>query len=144
MTSSLAFKDLEFISNRSFDEIAVGDSACLERTLTAADIQLFAALSGDVNPTHVDPQFATATSQAGVIAHGMWGASLISAVLGTRLPGAGTQYVAQTLKFKAPVRIGDRLTVTVTVIAREPRTRQVSLDCSVARSSWRSPARSRR
>ena len=104
--------ELEFLSNRSFDEIAVGDQASLQRTLTAADIQLFAALSGDLNPTHLDAEFAASTPLRDVVAHGMWAASLISAVLGTRLPGPGTTYLSQTLEFLAPVRVGDTLTVT--------------------------------
>ena len=62
--------------NRTFDEIAVGDRASIERTLTAADIQLFAAMSGDVNPQHIDAEFAASTRYQGVIAHGMWGAAL--------------------------------------------------------------------
>ena len=84
--------DLEVLRNRTFDEIAVGDRASIERTLTAADIQLFAAMSGDINPQHIDAEFAASTRFHGVIAHGMWGAALISAVLGTRLPGPGTVY----------------------------------------------------
>ncbi|HEU0199190.1 MAG TPA: bifunctional enoyl-CoA hydratase/phosphate acetyltransferase [Burkholderiaceae bacterium] len=130
MTSTFSSHDLEFIRNRTFDEIAVGDSASIERTLTAADIQLFAAMSGDINPTHIDAEFAASTPHNGVIAHGMWGAALISAVLGTRLPGPGTVYVDQTLKFKVPVRVGDRLTITVTVIARDKAKQHVSLDCT--------------
>jgi phosphate acetyltransferase/phosphate butyryltransferase len=78
--------DLEVLRNRTFDEIAVGDHASIERTLTAADIQLFAAMSRDVNPQHIDAEFAASTRYQGVTAHGMWGAALISAVLGTRLP----------------------------------------------------------
>ncbi len=130
MTSTFLSQDLEFIRNRTFDEIAVGDCASIERTLTAADIQLFAAMSGDVNPTHIDADFANSTPYRGVIAHGMWGAALISAVLGTRLPGPGTIYAGQTLKFKAPVHVGDTLTVKVTVIARDEATRQLSLECT--------------
>ena len=130
MDSTLFSQDFELIRNRTFDEIAVGDSASIERSLTAADIQLFAAMSGDVNPTHIDPEFADSTPYNGVIAHGMWGAALISNVLGTRLPGAGTVYAGQTLKFKAPVRVGDTLTVAVTVIARDKATRQLTLDCT--------------
>jgi acyl dehydratase len=91
MTSTVSSNDLEILRNRTFDEIAVGDSASIERTLTASDIQLFAAMSGDINPTHVDAEFADSTRFHGVVAHGMWGAALISAVLGTRLPGPGTE-----------------------------------------------------
>jgi phosphate acetyltransferase/phosphate butyryltransferase len=130
MTSTFASNDLEFIRNRTFDEIAVGDHASIQRTLTAADIQLFAAMSGDVNPTHIDPEFAASTRFHGVIAHGMWGAALISAVLGTRLPGPGTIYVGQTLEFHAPVRVGDVLTITVAVTARDEAEHSLTLDCT--------------
>ncbi len=130
MTSTFASSDLEVLRNRTFDEIAIGDSASIERTLTAADIQLFAAMSGDINPQHIDAEFAASTRFHGVIAHGMWGAALLSAVLGTRLPGPGTIYVGQTLKFRAPVRVGDTLTVKVTVKARDADRHQLVLDCS--------------
>ncbi len=120
---------LQLLRNRSFDEIAVGDSATMQRTVTAADLQLFAVLSGDVNPQHLDAGFAAATRFHDVIAHGMFGGALISAVLGTRLPGPGTVYLGQTLKFLAPVRIGDVLRVRVTVKEREPARRRLKLDC---------------
>ena len=99
--------DLATVRNRTFDELAIGDSATIERTLTTEDIQLFAVLSGDVNPQHLDADYAASTRFHGVIAHGMLGGALISAVLGTRLPGPGTIYLGQTLKFLAPVRVGD-------------------------------------
>ena len=122
--------DIHFIRNRTFEEIAVGDTAAIERTLTAEDIQLFAVMSGDVNPQHLDPDFAASTRFHGVIAHGMWGAALISAVLGTRLPGPGTIYLSQTLKFLAPVHIGDTLTIRVTVRSRDEARKELVLDCS--------------
>ena len=116
------------IENRTFDEIAVGESAALSRTLTADDIQLFAAVSGDVNPAHLDPAYAATDLFHHVIAHGMWSAGLISAVLGTRLPGPGTLYIAQELRFLHPVGIGDTITASVTV--REKRAHgHVLLDC---------------
>ncbi|WP_038209892.1 bifunctional enoyl-CoA hydratase/phosphate acetyltransferase [Xenophilus azovorans] len=121
---------LGLIRNRTFDEIAVGDSASLQRTLTAQDIQLFAVLSGDVNPQHLDAEFAASTRFHGVIAHGMWGGALISAVLGTRLPGPGTVYLGQTLKFLRPVRVGDTLTITVTVAARDEAKKRLTLACA--------------
>jgi len=128
-TSTFARDDLEVLRNRTFDEIAIGDRASIERTLTAADIQLFAAMSGDINPQHIDFEFAASTRFHGVIAHGMWGAALISAVLGTRLPGPGAVYVGQTLKFHAPIRVGDTLTISVTVTSRDEATHCVVLDC---------------
>ena len=121
---------LRVLRNRTFDEIAVGDSAGIERALTQEDIQLFAILSGDVNPQHVDPAFAASSRFQGVIALGMWGGALISAVLGTRLPGPGTVYLDQSLHFRAPVRLGDRLAIAVTVIAKDAASRQVTLACT--------------
>ena len=122
--------DLLLVQNRIFDEIAVGDSASIERTLTAQDIQLFAILSGDVNPQHLDAEFASSTRFHGVIAHGMLGGALISAVLGTRLPGPGTVYLGQTLNFRAPARIGDRLTISVRVTERHEADKRLQLACS--------------
>lgn len=118
------------IRNRTFDEIAVGDSASIERTLTHEDIALFAVMSGDVNPQHLDAEFAASTRFHGVIAHGMWGAALISAVLGTRLPGPGTVYLGQTLKFLAPVRVGDTLIIRVTVSKRDEARKLLILACT--------------
>ena len=103
------------IENRTFDEIAVGDTASLTRTLTADDIQLFAAVSGDVNPAHLDPVYAETDMFHRVIAHGMWGAGLISAILGTELPGPGAIYLGQSLRFTRPVGVGDTITACVTV-----------------------------
>ena len=127
--------DLRILRNRTFDELNVGDSACIERTLTQEDIQLFAVLSGDLNPQHIDPAFAASTRFHGVIAHGMWGGALISAVLGTRLPGPGTIYLGQTLRFRAPVKLGDRLSIRVTVDALDPATRRVTLACACTNQS---------
>ncbi|MES2888238.1 MAG: bifunctional enoyl-CoA hydratase/phosphate acetyltransferase [Pseudomonadota bacterium] len=122
--------DLSMVRNRTFDELAVGDSASIERTLRAEDIQLFAVLSGDVNPQHLDAEYADATQFHGVIAHGMLGGALISAVLGTRLPGPGTIYLGQTLRFLAPVRIGDTLVIGVKVSARDEKRKRLTLECS--------------
>ena len=121
--------NLRTVRNRTFDEITLGETACIERTLTAEDIQLFAVLSGDVNPQHLDAQFAESTRFHGVIAHGMLGGALISAVLGTRLPGPGTIYLGQSLKFLRPVHIGDTLRIGVTVNARDPKTKRLTLAC---------------
>lgn len=117
------------IENHTFDEINVGDNAQLTRTLKVEDIQLFAAMSGDVNPTHVDPEYAKSTQFHGIIAHGMWGGALISTVLGTEYPGPGTVYVGQSLRFLRPVRVGDTLDVRVTVTAKDEEHRHVTLDC---------------
>lgn len=115
--------------NRVFDDIAIGDTASAQRTLTAADIQLFAVVSGDYSPRHLDPAFAAATAFKDVVAHDMWGAALISAVIGTRLPGPGTTHIGQALRFRGPVRIGDTVTVSVTVTERHVDRHRLRLDC---------------
>jgi acyl dehydratase len=117
------------IENRTFDEINVGDNASLERTLSWEDIELFAVVSGDVNPAHVDAEYARSDIFHALVAHGMWGASLISTLLGTRLPGPGTIYLEQTLGFRHPVTIGDTVTVSVTVAAKDDKRHRVVLDC---------------
>ncbi|WP_346797853.1 bifunctional enoyl-CoA hydratase/phosphate acetyltransferase [Halomonas sp. Bachu 37] len=119
----------EFIENRTFDEIQIGEQASLEKRLTMEDIKLFAIMSGDINPAHVDDDFAKSSRFQEVIAHGMWGGALISTVLGTQLPGPGTVYLGQTLKFKAPVTLGDVLKVSVKVTAKDADRYQVSFDC---------------
>lgn len=116
------------LENRCYDEIQVGDSASLTRVLTKDDIELFAILSGDVNPAHLDEAYARDTPFHKVIAHGMWGGTLISTVLGTKLPGPGTIYVGQQLRFVRPVGLGDVLTVTVTVKEKRDKN-MVLLDC---------------
>ncbi|MFZ3581744.1 bifunctional enoyl-CoA hydratase/phosphate acetyltransferase [Loktanella sp. DJP18] len=118
-----------FIENRTFAELAVGDHAGSVRTLTARDISLFAVMSGDVNPAHVDAVYAATDMFHGVIAHGMWGAALISAVLGTQLPGPGTIFLDQSLSFKAPVGLGDTITTQVTVTDK-PKEGRVTLACA--------------
>ncbi len=121
----------QYIENLTYDELSIGQSARLMRTLALSDIQAFAAVSGDYNPTHVDAAFAVQTLFNGVVAHGMWGATLISSLLGTSFPGAGTVYIEQTLHFALPVRVEDTLTVIATVIAKEDATKRVTLDCKV-------------
>lgn len=121
----------EFIENFTFSEIQLGQSARLLRTLTAQDIAAFAAVSGDTNPAHLNPIYANETIFHGVIAHGMWSGALISALLGTQFPGPGTIYKDQALHFVRPVRIGDTLTITVTVTALNSANQNVELDCLV-------------
>lgn len=121
----------EWVENFTYDDIALGQSARLLRTLTLADIQAFAAVSGDTNPAHLDAEYANDTLFQGVIAHGMWGGALISALLGTQFPGPGTIYQDQVLHFTKPVRIGDTLTVTATVVSKDDTNKSVELDCQV-------------
>ncbi len=120
---------MEQIQNRTFDEIEVGDTASLVRTLTYRDIEVFAVMSGDVNPMHVDAAFAKSDMVHQVVAHGMWGGALISTLLGTQLPGPGTIYLDQSLRFARPVLLGDTVTVTVTVKEKNAAKKRLLLDC---------------
>jgi len=121
--------DLSMIENRTFEEIELGETASLTRTLTEQDIQLFALVSGDVNPAHLDADYASTDLFRRVIAHGMWGGGLISAVLGTELPGPGTIYVSQSLRFARPVSLGDTIRASVTVTEKRPEDHVVVFDC---------------
>jgi phosphate butyryltransferase len=117
------------IENRTYAEIRIGDSASLTRTLTPDDIQVFAVLSGDANPAHVDPAYAATDMFHKVIGHGMWGSAIISAVLGTELPGPGTIYLGQSLRFIKPVVPGDTVTATVSVVDKQDERHRVTLKC---------------
>ena len=97
------------------EDLQPGMSGSISKTVTEADIVLFAGVSTDVNPVHLDETYAQTTPFGGRIAHGMLSAGFISAVLANKLPGPGTIYLGQTLRFKAPVRPGDTVTATVTV-----------------------------
>lgn len=122
-------KGMGYIENRPFDEIKVGDFSELVRTLTTQDIDAFAVVSGDVNPAHVDEAYAKDDIFHKVIAHGMWGGALFSTVLGTKLPGPGTIYLDQSLKFLKPVGVGDTVTVRVTVTEKNSEKKTLALDC---------------
>jgi 3-hydroxybutyryl-CoA dehydratase len=109
-----------------FSDLTVGASAALDRTVTDDDIAAFAAVTGDTNPVHLDDSYARGTRFGGRIAHGMWTAGLVSAVLGTRLPGPGAIYLSQTLRFTRPVRPGDTVTAQVTITALDPAKRRAT------------------
>jgi 3-hydroxybutyryl-CoA dehydratase len=97
-------------------ELHIGDAADLSRTITEADLVLFAGITGDTNPAHLDEEYAKSTRFGGRIAHGLLVAGLISSVLGTRLPGPGAVYVSQDLRFRGPARPGDTVTARVEVL----------------------------
>ena len=120
---------MQYIENRTFDEIKVGDSAELTHTLKQGDIELFSVMSGNVNPAHVDAEYAQSDMFHKVIAHGMWGGALISAVLGTELPGPGTIYLNQNLNFRTAVGLGDTVTVRITVTEKSAEHHHVTLAC---------------
>lgn len=112
------------------EDIEIGMTRGLAKTVTDADIEGFARVSTDHNPVHLDEDYARDTMFSGRIAHGMLTASLISAVIGEQLPGHGAVYLGQTLKFLAPVRPGDRVEAAVTVTEIDHSRRRVSLDCA--------------
>ena len=120
---------IDRIENRTFDELLPGDTASLVRTLTHKDIELFAIMSGDVNPAHVDEAFAKSDMFHKVVAHGMWGGALFSTVLGTQLPGPGAIYLEQSLRFRRPIGLGDTITVSVRVLSKNEETKRVIFDC---------------
>jgi len=120
--------DQNFLRNRTFDALEIGESASSVRIASRDDIDLFAALSGDVNPAHLDAAFAATDLFGHVVVQGMWTAGLISALLGTQLPGPGTIYLDQDLQFRHPVIPGDTITASVTVKEKRPEKRIVLLD----------------
>lgn len=122
----------QVLSNHTWEDLQLGQSDSMQRTLTSDDIMAFALLSGDVNPAHLDTEYAEKSMFKKVIAHGMWAGSLVSCLLGTRFPGPGTIYLEQTLKFRRPVYVGDTLTVTATVADKNEEKKRVTLDCTVA------------
>ena len=113
-----------------FEDLSVGMTETLSKTIASSDVVGFAQLTGDRNPIHLSEHFAAKTSFGRRIAHGLYTASLISAVLGTRLPGPGAIYVSQTLNFRAPVRIGDTVEVTVSVAELIPERQRARLLCT--------------
>ena len=112
-----------------FENLVVGQRASLMRTVMDNDLHRFAEVSGDTNPIHVSDTFAAQTKFGQRIAHGMFTASLVSALLGTKLPGPGAVYLSQTIQFLAPVRIGDVVTATVEIVELVPERRRARLFC---------------
>lgn len=122
------------MQGRFFEDLSVGDSAGMTRTVTDAVIQAFADVSTDSNPVHLDQAYAEGTMFKGRIAHGMLSGAYVSAVIGMQLPGPGTIYLSQSLRFRRPVRLGDVVDVRVTVQALDPARGEVTLStvCEVA------------
>ncbi|QIG49139.1 MaoC family dehydratase [Nordella sp. HKS 07] len=114
------------------EDLEVGMEAAHERGVTGSDIETFAELSGDNNPVHLDAEFAAKSPFKARIAHGMLTASFISTILGTKLPGHGCIYLSQTLRFKAPVRIGDTVRALARISSLDRAKRRAELDCSVS------------
>ena len=121
------------LNGHDFEDLAIGMTASFAKTITEADIVLFAGASGDNNAMHINEEFAVTTPFKGRIAHGMLSASVISAAIANRLPGPGTVYMRQTLEFRAPVRAGDTVHAKVTVRDMIAAKQRVILDtiCTV-------------
>ncbi len=117
-----------FLENRTFDEIQIGESASLKHTVTENDIKLFAIASGDLNPAHLDADYAAKSVFGKPVAHGMWTASLASAAIGTLLPGPGSIALSQSTHFCKPVYPGDTVTATLTVTKKERKKHVILLD----------------
>jgi 3-hydroxybutyryl-CoA dehydratase len=115
-----------------FEDLSVGMTERLKKKIAASDVVGFAEVTGDRNPIHLSEHFAAKTLFRTRIAHGLYTASLISAVLGTRLPGPGAIYISQTLNFRAPVKIGDTVTVKVVVAELMPKKHRARLTCTCA------------
>jgi 3-hydroxybutyryl-CoA dehydratase len=118
----------EDIRRYYFEDLKIGMSASYRKTLSQDDVDLFAGLSGDINPAHLDEDFARATRLQTPVVHGALTASLISAVLGCKLPGPGCLYVRQEVNFRAPVRPGDTVTARATVSRLDPERRFAEFD----------------
>ncbi len=112
------------------EDLEVGMTATLEKTVSEEDVLGFAEISGDNNPLHLDAEYAASTMFGERIAHGMLTASLISAVIATRLPGNGTVYLSQSLRFRAPVLLGQSVTATVEISDIHEKRRRVTLACT--------------
>ena len=126
--------DARVRAGRYFEDLEVGMAASYKRIVGAEDIQAYALVTGDDNPMHLDEAYAAATMFKGRIAHGMLTAGYLSTIFGTQLPGPGCIYVSQTLNFRAPVRIGDEVTASVTINELLPARKRAifACDCSVA------------
>ena len=120
---------MSLLENYPINELAVGQRATYSKTLTQQDVILFAACSGDVNPVHLDEEYAATTVFGEPIGHGMWTGALVSAAIATCLPGPGSVYRSQSLNFKHPVKIGDTVTITLVISEIKERVKLVTIDC---------------
>lgn len=117
-----------------FEDLNEGMAESISHTVTEADVVKFAEVTGDTNPVHLNEEYAQTTMFKGRIAHGMFGAGLLSAVFGTKMPGPGAIYVNQNLKFRGPVKLGDTVVATVTVTSKDAEKKFVNFEtvCTVA------------
>jgi 3-hydroxybutyryl-CoA dehydratase len=119
----------DMLRTYAFEDLSIGMRETLMRTVMESDVTSFASVTGDNNPIHLDDRYAAQTRFGQRIAHGMFTAGLISAVIGTKLPGPGAIYLSQTLQFLAPVRIGDVVTASAEIVELVPEKRRARLFC---------------
>ena len=117
------------LQNKTFDEIKIGDTACIKKTLTNEDLEKFAALTGDLNPSHINEQYAAKYNSGKLTAQSFWSGLLTSTLIGTELPGPGSVYLSQHLDFLKAVKSGDTITLTIKVKDKKPDTKMVDFDC---------------
>tara|TARA_B110000503_G_C7101915_1_gene394177 strand:- start:293 stop:793 length:501 start_codon:yes stop_codon:yes gene_type:complete len=129
------------ITNRTFEEINIGDTATYSRLVTDREVQLFAAVSGDCNPVHLDPEYAAGTQFGECIAHGMLTGAFISAALAMELPGPGVIYLGQSIQFRAPVTLGDTVTVNLKVASKHASKPWLTIDCKVTNQDGKTVAK---
>lgn len=122
---------MSLLENTPFEQLTIGQTASLTRTLTEDDLILFAKVSGDTNPVHLDEEYAAGTQFGGRIAHGMWTASIISCALATKLPGPGGIYLGQELSFLRPVMVGDTITVQLEITEINERRKRATVSTNV-------------
>ena len=129
------------LQNYTFDEISIGQTASYSKTLTEDDLVLFAAVSGDVNPVHLDPEFAATTQFKERIGHGAWTGAIVSAALALELPGPGTIYLSQNLSFRAPVKVGDTITIKLEVTEKKQDKKFVTISTTAVNQHNKTVAR---
>lgn len=128
------------LSNFSYDEITIGQTASYSKQIGEEDIQLFAAVSGDVNPVHLDAEFAATTQFGERIAHGALTGAIVSAAIALELPGPGTIYLSQSLRFRLPVKIGDTITIQLEVTDKRDDKKFVTLQCTAVNQAGKTVA----
>lgn len=129
------------LENYTYDEISIGQSASYSKTLTEDDLVLFAAVSGDTNPVHLDAEFAATTRFKERIGHGAWTGAILSAAIALNLPGPGTIYRGQTLTFRAPVKVGDTVTIHLEVTDKRDDKKIVTMDCKAVNQNGKTVAK---
>ena len=123
------------LSNTPYNDLTIGQTVTVERVVSQREIILFAEVSGDINPIHLDSDYASSTAFGRPIAHGMLCGAFISATIAMHLPGPGSIYRSQTIKFTQPVFVNDRLSITLTVTEKKDKLKLITLACSVSNQS---------